>query len=488
MHIKFINRGSGSCQKACNYIARQPKDGEQITTLRGNPNHVAAVADSLEFKEKYRSAVIAWHPDDKPTPEQIEAVLNDFEAVAFAGLEKDQYTFIAVQHTEKDGTPHLHIIAPRVDLESGRSMNIAPPGWQKSFDTVRDLHNFNNGWKSPDISLNPENARTTQLGLNRGSRKDLAERIDAHVVDGIEANEIKDRPSLVDSLEKAGLKVTKQGKEFITIIDPSDDKMKKGMRLKGAFYEKDFERVAVLKRGLGAEKRSEANRANQSFDGLTKDFNEAVRIRAGYNAERHPSPQPKAAETAGAEAVKLGDIDNSLLGVVYFDMPAGLAPDAKQNYNPERVQDSPKQQRKPADMQPAKLEHGQRPQHYSAAEIATENVLRLLENLARLFGLNVDLGSVKDDGNRAEFDSTIKGAKRASARAGAVLREHESRVLAASWADEIGSESIEPIQRRDAQTSAEAERAISALGEAIQHEINHEPNDISSDSDMGWSS
>ena len=35
--------------------------------------------DSLDFERKYRSAVIAWAPDDGPIGEQIEAVLDEFE-------------------------------------------------------------------------------------------------------------------------------------------------------------------------------------------------------------------------------------------------------------------------------------------------------------------------------------------------------------------------------------------------------------------------
>ena len=48
---------------------------------------VAAVADSLEFEHKYRSIVIAWAPEDRPTDAQINAVLDEFEKTAWAGLE-----------------------------------------------------------------------------------------------------------------------------------------------------------------------------------------------------------------------------------------------------------------------------------------------------------------------------------------------------------------------------------------------------------------
>ena len=57
-----------------------------IEVLRGNPGLVAAVADSLDFEQKYTSVVIAWAPDDRPTDAQIGAVLDEFAKTAWAGL------------------------------------------------------------------------------------------------------------------------------------------------------------------------------------------------------------------------------------------------------------------------------------------------------------------------------------------------------------------------------------------------------------------
>ena len=66
---------------------------------------VAAVADSLEFERKYRSVVIAWAPDDRPTEGQIEAVLDEFEKTAWAGLEPDRYAWTAVLHRDAAAAP-----------------------------------------------------------------------------------------------------------------------------------------------------------------------------------------------------------------------------------------------------------------------------------------------------------------------------------------------------------------------------------------------
>ena len=55
----------------------------------------------------------------------------------------------------------MHVLAARVDLETGKSLNIAAPGWQKTFDALRDWQNHENGWSRPD---DPERARDVQPG------------------------------------------------------------------------------------------------------------------------------------------------------------------------------------------------------------------------------------------------------------------------------------------------------------------------------------
>ena len=143
MHLKFLARGAGSTAAAVRYLlgerdhSGQPRAGVEV--LRGNPDDVAAVADSLEFEHKYTSGVLAWAPADQPTDEQIGQVLDEFEQLAWAGLERDRYAWAAVLHRERDGGAHVHVLAARCDLETGRSLNIAPPGWQKTFDPLRRL-------------------------------------------------------------------------------------------------------------------------------------------------------------------------------------------------------------------------------------------------------------------------------------------------------------------------------------------------------------
>ena len=250
MHIKFIARGTGSARAAVDYLlgerdaAGNVRDGVEVR--RGDPDTVAAVADALAFKHQYTSGVIAWAPEDRPTDAQIDAVLDRFEKTAWAGLEPDRYAWTAVEHRERGGGVHVHVLAARCDLETGKSLNIAPPGWQKTFGPLRDGFNHEHGWSRPD---DPARARAQQPGhralidaanLRAGLavEADPRELIRDYLVQRVEHGVVHSRADVVAALKEAGLDVPRQGKDYVTAHDPETGKR---WRLKGALYEHDFQ-------------------------------------------------------------------------------------------------------------------------------------------------------------------------------------------------------------------------------------------------------
>ena len=249
MHIKFIARGTGSAKAAVDYLLGERdaagKLREGVEVLRGDPDMVAEVADSLEFAHKYTSGVIAWAPEDRPTDAQIEAVLDKFEQTAWAGLEPDRYSWTAVEHRERGGGVHVHVLAARCDLETGKSLNIAPPGWQKTFAPLRDGFNHEHGWSRPD---DPARARVQQPGhrayvdaatLRTGLEHEAEPRelIRDYLVQRVENGAVQSRADVVSALEEAGLEVPRQGDSYVTARDPDSGSR---WRLKGALYEHDF--------------------------------------------------------------------------------------------------------------------------------------------------------------------------------------------------------------------------------------------------------
>ena len=250
MHVKFLPHGKGSARAAVKYLVgeldAEGREREGVEVWRGNPDMVAAVADSLDFEKKYTSAVIAWAPEDRPTGEQIEAVLDEFEKTAWAGLEPDRYAWTAVLHRERGGGVHAHILAAQCDLQTGRSLNIAPPGWQKTFDPLRDAFNHEHGWSRPD---DPARARAQRPGhvayieaskLRAGLEHEADPRtlIRDYLVQRVEHGAVKGRADVVSALEDVGLDVPRQGKDYITARDPDTGKR---WRLRGELYERDFE-------------------------------------------------------------------------------------------------------------------------------------------------------------------------------------------------------------------------------------------------------
>ena len=251
MHLKFLPHGKGSARAAVEYLVGERDaaghEREGVEVLRGNPDMVAAVADSLDFERKYRSAVIAWAPDDRPTDEQIETVLDEFEKTAWAGLDPDRYAWTAVLHRERGGGVHAHILAAQCDLQTGRSLNIAPPGWQKTFDPLRDAFNHEHGWGRPD---DPARARVQQPGhrayveaarLRAGLRLESSPRdlIRDYLLQRVEHGTVRDRADVVSALRDAGLEVPRQGKDYLTALDPETGDR---WRLKGELYGENFQR------------------------------------------------------------------------------------------------------------------------------------------------------------------------------------------------------------------------------------------------------
>jgi len=90
VHIKFLRHGQGSAAGAVRYLLQEhDHTGEvraEVTVLRGDPHLVAQVADASPHQWRYTSGVIAWAPDDHPTPDEIYTVIKEWEDTAFAGL------------------------------------------------------------------------------------------------------------------------------------------------------------------------------------------------------------------------------------------------------------------------------------------------------------------------------------------------------------------------------------------------------------------
>ena len=199
-----------------------------------------------------------------------------------------------MQHDEPEGGVHVHILAARVDLETGKSLNIAPPGWERDYDPLRDWQNAEHGWARPDDperqrDLEPgytayEDAASLRQGLaSEHPRQELHDYLTAAVERGV----IEDRAGIVAILTEAGFSVPREGEHYITAADPESGGK---WRLKGGIYEREFHAAELESESPGAD-----DRAAGSDRGVERERAEAAErelasrrgIRAEYNRERY---------------------------------------------------------------------------------------------------------------------------------------------------------------------------------------------------------
>lgn len=257
MLIKFTRGGRGGGGAVCNYLTDADRMGREHCApevVRGDLARTRELIDSIERQWTYTHGVLSFAPEDAPTEAEQVAAMDAFEAFAFAGLDAEQYdiSWVRHQHTQ-GGRVELHFVTPRLELVSGRALNIAPPGWERSYSKLRDALNLEHGWARPD---DPARAREVAFELSppwaqHGFHlQEGKEAVHDYVTALIARGAIHDRPSLTHALTEAGLEVTRAGRDYVTVRDPNTDER---LRLRGRIYEKDWSDDAELGRAAAGE-------------------------------------------------------------------------------------------------------------------------------------------------------------------------------------------------------------------------------------------
>lgn len=265
--------------------------------LKGDPARCAALIESLHFEHVYKSGVLAWEKGEQVTPEQERQAIRRFERVAFPGLHPEQYEVVFVRHTH-EGKHEIHFIVAQVELRTGKSMNINPPGkhQQEAWNLMRDAYNLEYGFSSPTeksrqrehslpghIYLQKAQAHKKGLEPQKDIRESMHEYLRNLAVDGL----VKNREGIVKAIKDLGLEIPRQGDSYITIRDP---KTEERFRLKGGMYDRHWE--------LGRALESERRRARESqpddvaarekkVRDLQQQLERFIQSRSRFNQERY---------------------------------------------------------------------------------------------------------------------------------------------------------------------------------------------------------
>jgi len=295
VHIKFLDHGKGSAAHASAYVLDKLDHlgnvRAGVDVLRGDATTFNAVCDASPHLWKYTSGVIAWSKEDEPTNEQIQEVLNEFEKHAFSGLDQSQYHLFAVLHTDDDGSKHIHVLAPRLDIQSGKSLNIAPPRHEKHFDSLRDYFNTKYQWSRPDdlllmkttqepnhiakLNAQAKNILTSQ-DLETLTKKQFCKTVDNYVKTLLKTQIVKNRAEIVSCIEQLEGVASVRAKQTVTVTLNNGKKH----RLSGDFYHEQFE-IGLYSERLRAEAESRPTASE-----LATTLRNAENVRDDYRAKR----------------------------------------------------------------------------------------------------------------------------------------------------------------------------------------------------------
>ncbi|WP_299654680.1 relaxase/mobilization nuclease domain-containing protein [uncultured Tateyamaria sp.] len=305
MLIKFFRNGKGAGAGPVGYLVADKvlayddnrdlirnADGQPMTVtreplpevLRGNPDRTEALIDASRHQWTYRAGVISFATEDAPTEEQQAEVMDHFERLAFAGLDPEQYEVLWVRHRH-EGRVELHFCTPRLELTTGKSLNIAPPGYLEAYDSLRDVMNQRHGWADP---MDVERAQEVRDTIEAPTRAQGREELHAWLQDQISVGLITDRASMLDALTDAGFGLPRTGKAYITARDPDTGER---WRLKGEIFHEDWQADPAereAERGTGYDPAGLRRLDGIPVGELQDRFEQNCDHRAAYNRNRYP--------------------------------------------------------------------------------------------------------------------------------------------------------------------------------------------------------
>ena len=280
--------------------------------MRGDPNITRDLINSCPFKWAYVSGVVAFALEDKPTEAQQQDVMDAVEGLAFAGLQPEQYNILWVRHTHEDKV-ELHFCLPRLELISGKSINPFPPGFEKAFNSLRDVLNKRYGWADPE---DPSRAREKKSVKESQSRAETRDDIHNWIESEIAAGTINNRSEMIEVLVKGGFEIPRTGKNYITVKDPETDAR---WRMKGEIYHEGWTRDEAIAREI-AQVATGSGQPPKRLDGISlaelqERLGHHIERRTKYNQSRYPRPQERSRDGIEPGTVREATASDPLRGV-----------------------------------------------------------------------------------------------------------------------------------------------------------------------------
>ncbi len=252
MIVKFFKAPkSGNGKGSVYYLLDKRVKENTSRLLYGSKREVLELIDNID--SKYKTTVGCLSFEEKNIDEKAKhQIMREFERQLLPGLEKEKnYKILWVEHTDKNRL-ELNFVIPRIELETGR--HLSPyyyKSHQKAMDNWRELTNLHFGFSQPN---DPQKEKSKEHTKIRKSNE-IHNKLEQEILENIYDDKIKNRDDLIDFVNsKPNFKVTRTGKEYISIKEIIPNKTTKARRYKGVLYNERFRDIGTIRTELDRKK------------------------------------------------------------------------------------------------------------------------------------------------------------------------------------------------------------------------------------------
>lgn len=287
MIVKFFKScSSGSSGKASiDYLLNAKKHGgeENIQVLQGDPGLSLSLTENLTFKHRYDVGCLSFEEEPhKITDQQKKEIMERFEATIFAGLDKDQYNILWVEHTDKERL-ELNFFIPKVELTSGKQLT---PYFDKAdrplMENFKQVINHEYNLSDPNDPAKKQTLITSER-LPK-AKKEALKAINDGIKGLYRAGAINDRSDVLRALEGAGFEIARVTPKNISIKTDGQN-----LRLKGAFYEQSFRRGETIREEIERASSDYQRERGERYKTARERLNQAITRREREFKKRYPN-------------------------------------------------------------------------------------------------------------------------------------------------------------------------------------------------------
>lgn len=309
MIVKFFkNRGGGSAKASIEYLIGKDGNRDKSRILAGNAEISRQLADSLDFKNRYTVGCLSFEESELAERTKYE-IMADFEKTVFAGLDKERYNILWVEHTDK-GRVELNFFTPNVELESG---NRFQPYYDRTdrglIDAWKHTINHDYGLSDPNDPAKRQVLSVADLPSDKKAFKnELNSMLEQLVADGT----VNNRQEMVQAMRDLGLVVARTTKTAISIQDPNGGQ---NIRFKGAIYDELFDSA----RDSTTETKDYRARAEERYRANAQELSSRLAERTRYHQSRFGGTSEVAQSSIEQATSERKPADRAI------DRPAGTA-------------------------------------------------------------------------------------------------------------------------------------------------------------------